>query len=118
MGNGGLCGVQGDYSELKLYGDYFNADTRTALNILMICGITPKFIQIDSLQDASSEQRRKYRKNENPADCFPMLVHGKFKIMSNIEHIMKYIENTFPQVKETLFDCIQGDNFKRLVRWN
>ena len=47
-----------------------------------------------------------------------MVVHGKFKIMSNIEYILKYLENTFPEVKEQLFDPIKNDNFKKLVKWH
>ena len=83
----------------------------------MYSGITPKLIYIDTLQD-NSEDRKKYRRVDNPADALPMVVHGKFKIMSNIEYILKYLENTFPQVREQLFDNIKNDNYKKLVRWH
>ena len=47
-----------------------------------------------------------------------MIVHGSFKIMSNMEYILKYLENTFPAVKQYLFDHIKGDNLNRLIKWH
>ena len=99
-----------------MYGDYFNPDTRTILNILMYSGITPKLIFIDTLQD--STDRKKYKQQENPADALPMVVHGKFKIISNIQYILKYLENTFPSVKEQLFDSMKTDKYDKLIKWH
>jgi hypothetical protein len=116
MGN--FCGSDSEGQEVKVYGDYFNSDTRSILNILMHCGITPKLIIVDTLGDLNSAERRHYRSHENPADALPMVVHGPYKIMSNMEHTLRYFENTFPHVKESLFDCITSDNFKRYVKWH
>ena len=40
MGN--MCAPSEDSKEVKVYGDYFNADTRSILNILEISGIKPR----------------------------------------------------------------------------
>ena len=103
--------------DLFIYGDYFNADTRSIINILECCGIPYVLKLIDTL-DTESTARKSFKKNENPADCLPMIVHGKFKIMSNMEHIMKYFKNTYPKINELLFENIEGDNFDRLTRWH
>ena len=66
-------------------------------------------MEVDTLVDKDgkeSDSRRNLRLNENPADCYPMVLHGKFKIMSNIEHILKYFMNSFPYMKQLLFDNI------------
>ena len=94
--SGVICGLAPDQSEIKVYGDYFNADTRTILNILMISGVQPRLVEVDSLLTADSEARSSFRRQENPADCLPMLVHNNYKIMSNMEYILKYLENTYP----------------------
>ena len=60
MGNIG-CGGGSSESEIRVYGDYFNADTRSILSILMYSGKQPKLVLIDTLQDASDE-RKKYRR--------------------------------------------------------
>ena len=44
-----------DYDmELKVYGDYFNSDTRTVLNILLMCKVDTKLIEIDTLAPEDS----------------------------------------------------------------
>ena len=48
MGNIGCGGGPSD-SEIRVYGDYFNADTRSILSILMYSGKQPKLVLIDTL---------------------------------------------------------------------
>ena len=80
---------------IRVFGDYFNADTRTILTVLMYCRIEPKLTIVNTLQIAD-EERKSFKINENPSDCYPMLLHGKFKIISNIESILNYLQNAFP----------------------
>lgn len=47
-----------------------------------------------------------------------MVVHGGYKIMSDMEHILKYMKGTFPEVKLKLFDTIAEGKFERLVNWH
>lgn len=56
-------------------------------------------------------------RNQNPADCYPVVVHGTFKVLANIEYIIKYVKNAFPLIRETLFD-IEGDNLEKLLTWH
>ena len=83
--------------EMKVYGDHFNADTRAVLNVLNMCKVDNKLIEIDTLAPEDSPERKAFR-TENPANSFPMLIHGQFKIMSNLEYILKYLSNAFPQI--------------------
>ena len=68
--------------------------------------------------DEMSEERKAFKKKDNPADCFPLILHGSYKIMSNIEYILKYLQNTYPDIKSELFDNIQGNNFEKLIKWH
>ena len=36
-----------------------------------------------------------------------MIIHGKFKLVADIEKILKYLKNTFVSIKEELFDTIE-----------
>ena len=47
-----------------------------------------------------------------------MLIHGQFKIMSNLEYILKYINNTFPEIHKELFSDIKGSNYEKLITWH
>ena len=38
--------------------------------------------------------------------------------MSDMEHILKYMKGTFPEVKSKLFDTIAEGKFERLVNWH
>lgn len=106
---GSLCTSSEDQKEVKVYGDYFNADTRSILNILEISGVKPKLIAVDTVKDKNgniSSARAAYAKEKNVADALPMVVHGGFKIMSDMEHILKYFEGTFSEVKSKMFEHI------------
>jgi hypothetical protein len=45
-----------------------------------------------------------------------VLIHGNYKMLSNIEYILKYLMNTFPVIKEQMFD-IEGENLPKLLTW-
>lgn len=46
-----------------------------------------------------------------------MVIHGSFKLLCNIEYILKYLSNTFPEIKDGLFD-IEAGNFDKLLIWH
>ena len=90
-----------DPTIVKVYGDYFNAETRSVLNILEISGLKPKLVAIDTTKDKNgkvSASRESYAKDINVADAIPMLYHDGSKIMSDMEHILKYLKGKFPEV--------------------
>lgn len=65
-----------------------------------------------------SDEREKYAKDKNVANAIPMVVHGGFKIMSDMEHILKYLEGTFPGVKTRMFEHIAEGKFEKIVKWH
>ena len=54
----------------------------------------------------------------NIADTYPLIRHGEYKILSDIEYIFKYLKNSFPIVKEDLFDPIVKDNYERIMKYH
>ena len=53
MGN--ICSSSEDTKEVKIYGDYFNADTRSIMNILEIGGIKPRLFPVDTIKDKNGQ---------------------------------------------------------------
>ena len=47
-----------------------------------------------------------------------MIRHGEYKILSDIEYIFKYLKNSFPLIKEELFDPILKDNYDRVMKFH
>ena len=51
-----LCSSQESKSVITIYGDHFNPDTRSVLNILNYCQVEHKFVFIDTLSDDTPER--------------------------------------------------------------
>ena len=48
-----------------------------------------------------------------------MIIHGKFKLVADIEKILKYLKNTFVSIKEELFDTIEDpEQYEKLVKFH
>ena len=47
-----------------------------------------------------------------------MISHAGYRILSDIEHIFKYLKNSFTVIKEELFDPIVKDNYERIIKFH
>ena len=47
-----------------------------------------------------------------------MIVHGKFKLVADIEKILKYLKNTYEQIRKELYESIEEEQYERLVRFH
>ena len=59
-----------------------------------------------------------YRNGVNITDTYPLIKHGEYKILSDIEFIFKYLKNSFPVIKEDFFDPIVKDNYERIIKFH
>ena len=55
----------------------------------------------------------------NPADSYPMAMHGQFMLMGNVDTMLKYLENTFNSAKD-YFPANQVDieNYEKIMKWH
>ena len=54
-----ICGSDHNESQISLWGDYFDASTRTILAILKINGIQTKFTEVNTLKSLEDSEERK-----------------------------------------------------------
>jgi len=84
-------------SKLKVYGDYFSADTRAILAVCNYAGVEHEFIEIDTLTKKNLEPEYK---EINPTGQIPMIAQGKNKVIAPGFVLYEWILNTNESAQE------------------
>ena len=80
---------------LKVYGNYFNSDTRTILTLLDISGITYEFEEVDIFKGEPHEPEYL---EKNPLGSIPMLIDADCTLLGNISVFTNYLTLTKPKL--------------------
>ena len=78
-------------TKLTVWGDYFNADTRTILTILNIAGVSHNIEEVDMFK---GDHKKDSYLSQNPSGQIPMLTEGGFKILGGNNIFLLYLCNS------------------------
>ena len=120
MGCGESVNLDPEKNKIKIWGDYFNQDTRSLLAICHMSDADIDFVEINTLKKENFESRYT---ELNPNASIPMLSHGHTKVIGDGESIFNYLVNSSDKVSDHFFNIAQrrkiGDflaYFNRTIR--
>ena len=102
-----LCDNQADTrpqtTQLKLtvYGDYYNADTRTLLAILKLANEPHDYVNLNTLANEHKEAKSVYY-NVNPSGQIPTMLEGSYKILGGNNAQITYLCSTHKKIGDLL----------------
>lgn len=90
--------------KLTVWGDYFNADTRTILAILYMAGVPHAMEEVDQFK---GDHKKESYLAQNPSGQIPMITEGGFKILGGNNIFLIYLCNSHQRIKDRLYsnDC-------------
>jgi len=97
MGCGPSDNMQPGANSLRIWGDYFNQDTRALLAICEMAGAEIDFVKIDTL---TKENMQESYMELNPNSTIPMLTHGNTKVIGDGPAMFNYLVNSTERVAE------------------
>ena len=100
--------------KLTVWGDYFNADTRTILSILFIAGIPHQFEEVDQFKQ---EQKKESYLAQNPSGQIPMITEGSFKILGGGNIFLIYLCNSHQRIKDKLYPNESKADIEKHLSW-
>ena len=100
--------------EVTLYGDYFNADTRSIASILDLCDVKFQFLQVNTLTEAHREES--YLRI-NRAGTVPTLIVGQDKILGGGSIFPLYLAGQFQSVANKLFHEADKKEIEKVLNW-
>ena len=84
---------------LTLYGDYFDADTRTVLTLLALGNVKHKFVEVDQFRGQQNEA--KFREL-NPCGGLPILEDNHFLVIGQTRLFVNYLSNSKARIRSYL----------------
>ena len=97
-----------EQTEVKVYGDWFDPDTRTIMVLLRIAGVECNFTEIDQLQN---QHKQNDYLDINPIGQVPTLVEGHDKVFGATKVFISYLCNSkdslahiYPQEQKAQLD--------------
>ena len=82
--------------KMKLYGNYFNSDTRTIMTLLKISGVEHDFIEVDIFTGQHKEINFLAK---NPCGGIPVITDQDCQLMGNIAVFANYL-STKPKLQQ------------------
>lgn len=99
---------------VTLYGDYFNAETRSIAAILDLCEVKHQFLNVNTLTEAHREES--YLRI-NRAGTIPTLLVGQEKIIGGGLAFPLYLAGEFKAVSEKLFHEGDKKQIETVLNW-
>ena len=112
MGCNASENVQPQGTKLRIYGDYFNQDTRSLLAICQMARASFDFVLVDTLEGKNKE---KPYIDENPNKTVPMLSLGQTKVIGDSKSIFNYLVNTNAEVWQHFHHEDQAKKIKEIL---
>lgn len=101
-------------TKLKVWGDYFNADTRTILSILNIAGVAHDIQEVDMFK---GDHKKEFYIQQNPSGQIPMLTEGGFKILGGNNIFLLYLCNSHQRIKDKLYPNEARNEIEKHLAW-
>ena len=100
--------------KLTVWGDFFNADTRTILSLLYIAGVPHQFEEVDYFK---GEHQKEPYLSVNPTGQIPMVSEGSFKILGGNNIYLVYLCNSHQRIKDKLYKQDQRGEIEKHLSW-
>lgn len=84
-----------------IYGDYYNADTRTLLAVLKMADVPHDYVNMNTLTNEHKEAKHAYDK-VNPSGQVPTVVEGNYKILGGNNAQITYLCCTHKAIGDLL----------------
>jgi glutathione S-transferase len=104
----------GKAGEVVIFGDYFNADTRSIISILHVSGIKYSFQSVDTLRGEHQEESYLHK---NKAGTIPMLICGEDKVLGGGNVFPMYLRGQFEKVRDHLYKDSDKAQIDNLLNW-
>ena len=93
-------GSKTNQADIKIWGDYFQSETRTICAALDFCGVHYNFDEINTL---IGEHREESYLEINPVGNVPTINDGKTSILGGYSTMLAYLADSRPIVGSTLY---------------
>lgn len=87
-------------AELKIWGDYFQTETRTICAALDFCGVHYNLVEINTL---IGEHREESYLEINPVGNVPTINDGKTSVLGGYSTMLAYLAQARPNIGSTLY---------------
>jgi glutathione S-transferase len=104
----------GKAGEVMIFGDYFNADTRSIISILHVSGIKYSFQSVDTLR---GEHQEESYLQKNKAGTIPMIICGEDKVLGGGNIFPMYLRGQFEKVRDHLYKNADKAQIDTLLNW-
>ena len=96
MGSSLQCSYREVHEAPRIWGDYFNQDTRALLAICRLSEFQVDYNEIDTLQKVNLSEN--YSKI-NPTQSVPMITDGRYKIIGDGHAMYKFMVYNYKSIK-------------------
>ena len=103
-----------DTMTTTLYGDWFDADSRTVCTLLKLSGIHFQFTEIDRFK---MQHKQNTYTSLNPLGTVPMLANGRHKVFGSIRVILNYLANSQTCASDSLFPAQCKEKLEQYMKW-